>query len=182
MSINHQYLEFSDKVAKRYVKVGINPLSGIRINPYNTAERIDFLLTTPITSLVQKQSPDGKITYERAGFSYEDEVLELYSDNEVKSFLRFNKKLIEEGKVKEYSEVAPEVNSANMLSDEEVYDIANVKTVKALRTKLTAITSPLTVQRIKSAAEDVGRSSVIVNAISSYLEELNEQSTEQNKE
>lgn len=177
MSTNHQYLEFSDKVAKRYVKTVINPVSGTRINPYNSAERIDFLLTTPRTSLVEITAPDGKITLERVATSYEDEVLELYSDNEVKSFLRFNKGLIEQGKIKEYSEVAPLPNTANMLSDEEVYDIANTKTIKQLRTRLVAITSPLTVSRVKAAAEDIGRSAMIVKSIDSYLEELNEEST-----
>ena len=144
-SMNHQFLEFSDQVLKRYVKSGIEALTGYRLNPRNAVnpnERIDFLLATPEENVQFTPYGDGEPTkVKQVNFSYEDEVLELYTAMEVKSFERMNRLLIENGLLIEYSDQAPEVEKTNVLSDAEMNRLARTKTFAIFKEKVNKLTS-----------------------------------------
>ena len=158
-STNHQFLEFSDQVKKRYVKARIEPITGYRLNPRNGVnpnERIEFLLATPEPNLTITTYGDGEPTkVEQHTLSYEDEVLELYTDQEVKSFERMNRLLIENGLLIEYTLEAPEVDHANALSDAELTKIAKLKTIAAFRNRLEEITSTHTLNKLLEIMDDI---------------------------
>jgi hypothetical protein len=159
MSVNHQFIEFSEQVVKRYVKVGIGGLAGWRLNPRNAVnsnERIDWLLQTPEKSVTYHPYTDEQATQVvQTSFSYEDEVLELYSEREVIAFERMNRLLIENGLLVEFSEKAPEVDRTNALSDTELQRIARMKTTANFQQRVTAITSVNTLQALLDAIEQV---------------------------
>lgn len=175
-SFNHQFLEFSDEVKKRYIKRGIGALTGYRLNPRNAVnpnERIDFLLATPETSLDITPYGDGEPTKHRqVGFSYEDEVLELYTDMEVRSFERMNRLLIENGLLVEYNGTATEVSKANLLSDVELTKIASMKTVAALKKRIATITSVDMLQTILDKMQEID--TVTMAHIRAVKERINE--------
>jgi hypothetical protein len=158
-SMNHQFLEFSDQVLKRYVKVGIEALTGYRLNPRNAVnpnERIDFLLATPEENVQYTPYNDGEPTkVKQVKFSYEDEVLELYTAMEVKSFERMNRLLIENGLLVEYSEQAPEVDKVNVISDTELNRLARTKTLALFKDKVNKLTSIHTLNSLLDLMDNI---------------------------
>jgi hypothetical protein len=144
-SENHQYIEFSDQVLKRYVKTRLEPITGFRLNPRNSVnpnERISFLLATPEDNVQYTPYGDGNQTQlKQTAFTYEDEVLELYTETEVRAFERMNRLLIENGLLAEYSDTSPEVDKTNAISDAELRKIALTKTTALFQEKVSKITS-----------------------------------------
>ncbi len=178
MSVNHQFVEFSDQVKKRYVKAGLGGLSGWRLNPrdgVNTNNRIDFLLVTPESSLEYTPYTEDKNTQIRqVGFSYEDEVLELYSEREVQAFQRMNRLLIENGLLVEYSAEAPEVRQNNAVTEAEMNRIARMKTAAHFNKRISEITSVQvlnSILRIMEELDDVKNGQL--KAIRARINELN---------
>lgn len=158
-SVNHQFLQFSDNVVKRYVKTTISPITGYRLNPANAQnpnERLDFLLATPESSLQITPYGEGENTkHKQIGISYEDEVLELYSDLEVRSFERMNRLLLHNNILVEYQGTQPEIDTRNMLSDIDMRRIATTKTTAVFKTKVDDITSVHTLTTILALMEDL---------------------------
>lgn len=180
--MNHQFLEFSDEVKKRYVKTRIEPIVGYRLNPRNGVnpnERIEFLLATPEENIKVTPYGDGEPTkLEQTTLTYEDEVLELYTDMEVKSFERMNRLLIENGLLIEYSMEAPEVDKTNTLSDQEMLKLARMKTLAPFKTRIAEITSEHTLRSLLEVMETVD---TVTNAQMSVVRErLNEFKSRQN--
>ena len=108
-----------DKIVKRYVRSTIYPVSGRRINPINHEnqhEVIDFLLATSVDSFSYKTDidPNGgavtKTTVKQEKFDYEQEVIELYSEDELKLFQRLNRDLLVNGDLVEYNDKAPVID------------------------------------------------------------------------
>jgi hypothetical protein len=176
-SRNHQYMQFSDQVKRRYVKTRIEPITGWRLNPENAVnpnERIDFLLATPDSNVNVTPYGEGQATkVEQTGFTYEAEVLELYSDNEIRSFERMNRLLIENGLLVEYSETAPEVDRVNALSDIEIRKIARLKTKDAFTRRVAGITSTHTLNTLLEAVEDADAPMSYAKIIKERVNELN---------
>lgn len=164
-SMNHQFIEYSDQTVKRYIKTVPNIVAGVRLNPHNPQEQISFLLQT---------SPhDFDFTQHRVvGHTYENDVLELYSDKELKLFLKMNRNLIEQGLIKEYDGNHAETNLSNLLNDEEVKEVAALKPISALTERLSAITSEITLKRILEAAEELNRPHNSIRAIQNRINEL----------
>lgn len=158
-SVNHQFLEFSDRVIKRYTKARLQPLTGYRLNPRNSVnpnERLEFLLATPEDNVQYTPYGDGEPTKaKQVKFTYEDEVLELYTEVEVRSFERMNRLLIENGLLVEYSEESPAVNKVNTLSDVELRKIAKMKLLPAFTARVAEITSTFTLESLLEVMETV---------------------------
>lgn len=172
MSKNHQFIEYNGKAVKRYAKTVLYRISGYRLDPHRPENRLDFLLVTPERDVEIIPQTEGRPIVRQVRFNYEDEILELYSDTEIRVFERWNKSLIEKGLIKEYNQLAPDVNSNNMLSDEQVEEIALTRQLTALKKKISDISSPVSLKRIKAAAIDLNRSVNIITAIDERLDEL----------
>lgn len=170
MSYNHQIIEFSDSVVKRYVKTVPYAVTGFRLDPHNPANRLDWMLKTD-------EAQFDFDTKKVSGFNYENDVLELYSEQEVKLFERLNRRLIEEGVLKVYNEEAPEIDRANMLDDDEVSEIASIRQVTAFKKRISDITSVPTMERIIEAAHELNRPISIVNAAQGRLDEIKQDET-----
>lgn len=176
-SRNHQYVELSEQVVKRYVRTTLEPLTGYRTDPLNPNVRVDWLLATPDRNYTYiPYTPEHTTQVRQDAFTYEDEVLELYSAAEVRVFQQLNKGLIEGGKLKEYTDVAPELDTSNALSDIQVVKIASIRQLPALKKELAGITSPQTLARVKATAEALDRPTSIVNAVQARIEEIKNES------
>ncbi len=178
-SINHQFLEFSDQVVKRYTKARLQPLTGWRLNPRNSVnpnERIEFLLATPVDNVQftpYDQDGSGEPTkVKQTKFTYEDEVLELYTDNEVRSFERMNRLLIENGLLVEYSDTASAVNKVNTLSDVELRKIAKMKLISAFKARIAELTSVYTLESLLEVMDTID--TVTMAQVKAVKERINE--------
>lgn len=161
-SINHQFLEFNDQVIKRYTKARLQALTGYRLNPRNAVnpnERIEFLLATPEDNVeytpYDKDGNGEPTKVKQVKFSYEDEVLELYTEQEVRSFERMNKLLIENGLLIEYSDTQPAVNKVNTLSDVELRKIAKMKLLPAFTVRVNELTSKYTLESLLEVMDSI---------------------------
>ena len=180
-SLNHQFLEFSDQVIKRYTKARLQPLTGLRLNPRNAVnpnERLEFLLATPeqnVEYIPYDQDGSGEPTkVKQIKFTYEDEVLELYTEMEVKSFERMNRLLIENGLLVEYSEHSPAVNRVNTLNDVELRKIAKLKMLNTFKSRVADLTSIVTLESLLEVLETVDTATLSqVRVVKERLDELN---------
>jgi len=172
MSKNHQYIEFEDRIIKRYEKTVPSVLTGLRLDPHRPENRIDWLLVSPTSSFKQTWTDGEKPTLDRVAFSYADEVVELYSDVEVRLFERLNKAAIEAGLLIPYEGEAPAINTDNALIDTNVFSVASIKQVTALKKRINDITSIITLNRVLEAAKDLDRPISIIKAIESRINEL----------
>jgi hypothetical protein len=176
-SKNHQYVELSEQVVKRYVRTTLEPITGQRTDPLNPTIRVDWLLATPDKNYTYiPYTPEHTTQVRQDAFTYEDEVLELYSPAEVRVFQQLNRSLIEAGKLKEYTDVAPVIDTSNALTDIQVIKLASIKQLPAFRKELTAITSPQTLERVKAMAEALDRPTSIVKAVETRMEEIKNES------
>ena len=156
-SDHHQFLEFADQVKKRYIRRRIEPLTGYRLNPRNAVnpnERIDFLLATPDEDVSITPWEEGKPTeVKQTKFNYENEVLELYTDTEVKAFERMNRLLFENGLLVEYEEQAPEIDKVNVLTNSEIHRLVKLRTTELFRQRIKELSSVFTLQELLKAME-----------------------------
>jgi len=176
-SVNHQFPEFSDRVIARYVKTVMTPISGYRLNPRNGVnpnERIEFLLTTDESDIEVIPYDDGQDTkHKQVRFSYDNEVLELYSDLEVRSFERMNRLLIENGILVPYSESAPEIDKTNLLTPREIKTLIK-STPDILKEKLSVITSLQILEKILTEMENNDTTTMAqLKIVKARLNELN---------
>lgn len=158
-SINHQFIQFNGEAVKRYTKSRLQPITGWRLNPenaVNTNERIEFLLATPEDNLEITPYGDGENTKIRqVRFTYEDEVLELYTEQEARSFERMNRLLIQNGLLVEYNESMPSIDKTNVLSDIELLKLAKMKTLLSFKARITEITSVYTLEKLLEVMDTV---------------------------
>lgn len=168
MSVNHQFIEFSDKVVKRYAKTVPFIITGNRINPYNPADKLNFLLQTEETCF-------DFDTKQMTGIDYEHDVIELYSDTEAKLFLRMNKSVIERGYLKEYDGSPNETSTENLISDAEIKELASIKAPNSLKSRLKTISSAVVIKRCIDQAIKLDRSYTIIKILENKLEELQSQ-------
>ena len=134
MSKFHQYPEFSNTVQLRYKKAVPCKVAGIRLNPHDNTQRIDFLLAS---------NEDG--TFD----PYRD-VVELYTDQEVRMFPALNRALIESGKLVPYTDKPQQVQTINALSDETLQEIMTTGNKAQFTKRLQGITSWVPIARMLS--------------------------------
>ena len=171
-SKNHQFVEFEGNVVARYVKTMPQMLTGYRIDPHHTDQRIDWLLASPDNHFrviwIDGQQP----RLERETFSYDDEVIELYSEVEKRAFERLNRPALEAGLLAVYTETAPVLDTVNILSDIEIDKIAAIKQLSAFKKRVGVITSIPSLNRIRDAVERNDRPVSILRAVSERIHEL----------
>lgn len=172
MSHNHQFIAFDSQIVKRYAKTTVGILTGYRLDPYRPENRLDWLLASKNSSFQVVWEDGQQPKTIRTGFNYEDEVIELYSDIEVRLFERLNKNAIESGALKLYTESAPAVDMSNLLTDDQIEAIATIKQIPSIRKKIAGINSPITLKRILEAVEKHDRPMSVAKAIQSRINEL----------
>ncbi len=139
----------------RYALVPKHGITGWRLNP-DDGKKLEF-------ELVPHQEPP---------FDYERDVIELYSDKEVKFFRQANRYLFSQGFLTEYLGEAEPVDVTNMLTDAEVLEIASTRNVNQLNSRIKDLTSLVSVQRILNAAQEIGRPAKTLELIRKRLEDL----------
>lgn len=164
MSKENIYPELSGKVVKRYAKVPVHMVAGVRIDPYDSRRQVAWLLET--------SADNFDVKTKTRTFSYEDEVIELYSDFEAESFVRLNKKLIAAGTLKVYEGTSSQVNEVNTMSDSQLNEIINLRANADFQEQLEKITSALTLVRMKHLATEAGKSIKRIQMIESRIEVL----------
>lgn len=151
-SQNNIFLVNIEPPVKRYVKTIPSKVAGVRFDSNGKLE-IGFVL---------ESAPSGE-------FDYDSEVLEIYTDRENRALKQLNRSLFAQGFLKEYNLEAPEVDTTNMLSDEEVVEIASMRNIKSLEVRISELTSPFTIQRVLTAANDIGRPAKTIATIEARL-------------
>jgi hypothetical protein len=139
-------------------------LSGMRPDPYETRKSIPWIL--------QSKDKNYNIKAKHLAFEYEDEVIELYSQFEVDTFKRLNKNLFDQGFFKDYHGEQAPVNTTNTISDNELENIANIRSNEAFAVEINKLTSPLTLERLKQIATAAGKSVKKIQLIDSRIEAL----------
>jgi hypothetical protein len=163
-STNNIFPELENKIFKRYSKVPVHMISGLRPDPYETRKSIPWVLQT--------KDENYSIKEKKLIFEYEDEVIELYSQFEVDTFKRLNKSLFDQGFFKEFiGEQAP-VNTTNIISDNDLENIANIRSNEAFAVEINKLTSPLTLERLKQIATAAGKSVRKIQLIDARIEAL----------
>jgi len=137
-----------------YRKTTEHAISGWRIDPTNKKE-VEFYLVNP-----------------KDTFSYDDDVLEIYSDKEDKFLIQRNRYLFEQGMLVEFRGNSMEVDMSNVLTDEDVESIATIKTSGDMYTRLQELNSKIAVERVFKTAQYIGRPAAILKVIKQRLEEL----------
>lgn len=173
MSVNHQFIQFEDNIVKRYTKTVNSMVSGRRLDPARPENQMTWLLKSPDGNFrVLWEGTGDTPKCERIAFSYEDEVIELYSEIEVRLFERQNRALIERGVLKVYSEEAPAIDTTNLLTDEEVKNLAATKQPLSFKKKISEITSVHTLQRILESIEQQNRPVSFMKTVQERIKEL----------
>lgn len=172
MSHNHQFIAFDQQIVKKYAKTSVGAMTGYRLDPYRPENRISWLLSSPNRLFTVTWVEGSPATITRNGFSYDDEVIELYSDAEVRLFERMNRSAIESGALKVYTENAPVVDTTNVLTDAEIESIATTKQIPSLKKKVAALNSILTLKRILESVEKHDRPMSVARAIQDRINEL----------
>jgi hypothetical protein len=144
MAKNNIYPSF-DVVYKRYAKVPIHIVAGDRVDPHDATKNVGWTLSTSENSF-------DFSTKKRSAFVYEDEVIEIYSELEDKLFKRLNKNLFVNGLLKEYNESDLLPDFGNFLSDKEIDDIVESKSVADFQNSLQKLTSEETLKRVRESA------------------------------
>jgi len=152
-SVNNIYLVNIEPPVKKYVKTIPSKVGGIRFDSRGEHE-VGFILETS----------------DQTKFVYDDEVLEVYTSREDRALRQLNRKLFEQGFLKEYLEEAPALDTTNMLTDAEIEEVARISNINSLKTRLLDFTSAVTVQRILKSAEEIGRPAKTLELIRQRLE------------
>jgi len=163
-STNNIFPELEGKIFKRYSKVPVYMLSGNRPDPYETRKSIPWVLQT--------KDINYDIKTKHLEFDYEDEIIELYSQFEVDTFKRMNKALFDQGFFKEYIGEQVPVNTVNIISDNDLLEIANIRSNEAFAVEINKLTSPLTLERLKQIATAAGKSVKKIQLIDARIEAL----------
>jgi len=163
-STNNIFPELEGKIFKRYSKVPVHMLSGSRPDPYETRKSIPWVLQT--------KDINYDIKTKHLEFDYEDEIIELYSQFEVDTFKRMNKALFDQGFFKEYIGEQVPVNTVNIISDNDLLEIANIRSNEAFAVEINKLTSPLTLERLKQIATAAGKSVKKIHLIDARIEAL----------
>ena len=156
MKSNNNIVFTADEVVARYAKTVNWSISGRRLDPHDHKREIIFILGQRVNN----------------EFSYDTDVVELYSLLEVRFFVQSNKYLFEQGLIAEYEEEREKVDFTNMLTDEDVYRIAASKTFTDFLLAAEGITSPITLERIMNAAEELNRPKKLVAQIRLHIDSV----------
>jgi len=168
-SINNIYYELQEGVYKRYKKAQLAALSGMRPNPHDLKGRVPFLLVTPEESVEWKEDGDKYLTpIGIKTIKYDEEVLEIYSAEEDRLFLRLNTKLFEDGLLVEYNLPRAELNTDNTLTEDELTELCSVMNPRVFASRIKKITSPATLDRIHAKLVELDRKPSFMRALEEH--------------
>ncbi len=165
MAKNNIYLTMNHDVHRRYAKVPVNIVAGLRPDPVDPRIQVGWTLNTA-------ESDYDLATKRRINFVYENEVIEIYSEAEDRVFRKLNQALLNAGLLREYVGTAETEVSANFLTDDQVLEIVNIRSIADFKRELQAITSPVTLQRVKERAEDSNVTVSKLKALDARMQEL----------
>lgn len=164
MSKNNIYPTKSHEVYKRYAKVPANIIAGLRADPFDPRIQVGWTLST-------SEEDFDFVKKARARFTYENEVLEVYSEQEDVLFRRLNKNLLNQGLLKEYTGVDADTSSStNFVTDEQINAIVEIRSLADFTKELTKFTSEDTLERILNAAVASNKSYKKIQAIEARIE------------
>lgn len=166
MSVNHQFPEYQDAVYARYKKTSTAAIGGNRLNPSDPKERMPFVLMSSFDQF--------DIETETLQFNYENDVIELYSEQEEKAFKRLNARLFKNGLIEVYKGDVPNFED-NTLSEEEIEKIASTKTLLGFKKIIEEIEELITIARIRDAVARLDRPASFSTAINERYERLSAQ-------
>lgn len=156
MKSNNNVVFTADEVVARYAKTVNWSISGRRLDPHDHKREIIFILGQRVNN----------------EFAYDTDVIELYSPLEVRFFVQSNKYLFEQGLIAEYENERSQVDFTNVLTDEDVYRIAASKTFTDFLLAVGDIDSPITLNRIIAAAEELNRPKKLIAQIRLHVDSV----------
>jgi len=165
MALNNIYFTLQDKIYKRYTKVPVNVVGGLRVDPTDTRLQIGWVLTTG------EDSYDYS-TKKRTKFVYDDEVIEVYSEPEDKLFRKLNSGLFRSGLLKEYNEENELVDSPNFVNDAEILRVIEIRSLAEFEAALKKFDAVATLERIYQQLIDQGKSVKKVQLVEARLKEV----------
>lgn len=145
MSVNTQFPELSDSAVERWKKVSVHAITGIRLDPYTEGRRMPFLLE----SKEKNFSADNRTLT----FSYEDDVIELYSAREVTLFRALNKYLFEQGLIAPYESGQSIAHLDQVFTDSMLHEMLTLRKAEFIA-KLATIDSWVTIGRLLPLLRD----------------------------
>jgi hypothetical protein len=96
-SFGHQFVKLKGQAVKRYIKNTVSIVSAKREDFWNSKDARDGML-----EVFLKTDTSQWIGYTDLPMRYEDNVIELYSEDDVESFEDMNRSLIDSGTLIEY--------------------------------------------------------------------------------
>jgi hypothetical protein len=163
MARNNIYPTKSHEVYKRYAKVPTNIVAGLRADPFDSRVQVGWTLST-------SEEDFNYETKTRAKFNYENEVIEIYSEQEDALFRRLNKNLLSKGLLKEYTGVDADAgDTANFLTDAQVNAVVEIRSLADFTQELSKFTSEDTLQRILDAATASNKSFKKIQAVEARI-------------
>lgn len=163
MSKHNIYPQFTDRIVSRWQKTTIYPIAGKRLDPHDKNKQLDFILRT--------REENYNFETKQITVVYDDEVLELYSDDEQRLFLALNRAAVEAGLLKPYTETKRAVDETNILSDEQVTALATTANHLKFEAEIKKITSLITLRRIAQEIPDT-RSLKFFRVVENRIKEL----------
>lgn len=139
----------------RYIKTVNHGITGFRLNPDDEWRKVEFSLVT--------EGPNAP---------YEDTVLELYTEKEHAFFRQANRYLFQAGLIQPYQGEATKVDTTNVLTSDEIYELASTRNIQQLSKRLADITSKVTMTRILEVAQEIGRPAKTLEFMKERLSQL----------
>ena len=167
MAINNIYHMMQGSAYKRYTKVPINLVGGLRVDPTDTRLQIGWILHTDETDF-------DFATKKRMRFVYENEVIEIYSESEDKLFRKLNSGLFRAGLLKEFFETDEIVNSPNFVDDSEISRIVEIRSLTEFQAAVAKFDALATLERIKQQLIDQGKSVKKVQLLENRIKEVSD--------
>lgn len=165
MAMNNIYHMMQESVYKRYTKVPVNLVGGLRLDPTDTRLQIGWVLHTD-------EADFDYTTKKRTQFVYDNEVIEIYSEAEDKLFRKLNAGLFRAGLLKEFLETEEVVSSPNFVNDSEINRIVEIRSITDFQTELANFDALATLERIKQQLIDQGKSVKKVQLVENRIKEV----------
>jgi len=163
--MNNKYFT-NNKVVASYRSTVPYSFSGFRLDP-DTGNKVTFILASKKIRSGLDNLGAAVIVSE---FDEDNQVIDLYSDDDHSYFLKANSYLLSKGLLAPYTPAS--VNSVTVYSDEDIEDIASTRKYEDLTSKLAAVANRVTVQRILDCATTIGRPIRAIDIIKNRLNEL----------
>lgn len=160
---NHQFLEIQDQVYSRYRKTSVGAVCGARLHP-RTQERIPFILMSEENNF----NPEDNTL----SFSYDTDVIEIYSPQEDKTFRAWNSYLFKTGLLVPYTGEKEEVDTSAAMSDEDVTALVATKNLLQFKSKISKINSKVTLQRILEETRRQDKKHSFVQTVETRIAEV----------